>query len=252
MKRYDFHIHTEFSYDSRIKGVELLQKAIDLQYDEIAITEHLDLLPQELSIYGLPSLSRYCAYIAKLQRDFPAITLHCGIEIGDYHLVKEFAKPLIESFELFPILGSVHFLKDHTNVAILLSSPLTKAQVIDYYENNLRLVSECDIDVLAHLGVYKRYYTEAAPEDCVLPLITEIFRVMIQRNIALELNFSSLRKAYQSVIPEPQYIDLYRSLGGNLFSLGSDAHRIDHFGITRLAESLIGEHDTPIKRVVTK
>ncbi|MCB5269199.1 MAG: hypothetical protein WCS58_05365, partial [Candidatus Cloacimonadaceae bacterium] len=60
------------------------------------------------------------------------------------------------------------------------------------------------------------------------------------------------RKAYQSVIPEPQYIDLYRSLGGNLFSLGSDAHRIDHFGITRLAESLIGEHDTPIKRVVTK
>ena len=40
---YDYHIHSEFSYDSRIIGADLLIKALELNFNEIAITEHLDL-----------------------------------------------------------------------------------------------------------------------------------------------------------------------------------------------------------------
>ena len=227
--KFDYHIYTESSYDSSLKAEQLINKAISLDYDEIAITEHLDLLPQELSVFGLPSLTQYTARIATLQAQYPQLRILCGIELGDYHQVRSFAFNLIKELGFQIILGSVHFLSDHINVAIPLAKPLSKAQVQDYYLQNLNLVSTCDIHVLAHLGVYKRYYPAIPDEKSVLPIIKDIFNAMIQRSIALEINYSPLRKKYPTVIPEPSFIELYRSLGGSLFSIGSDAHTLSQF-----------------------
>lgn len=238
--RFDYHIHTEFSYDSVIKGDALMAKAISLHYDEIAITEHLDLLPLELSNYGLPSLKKYHVYTKLLQKRYPQIKLRSGIEIGDYHLLRDYAKELISGFDFFPILGSVHFLRDHTNVAIPLKKPLSDAQIRNYYENNLALVSECDIDILAHLGVYKRYYDYRPDERLVQGLIKDIFKTMIKRKIALEINLSSLRKPYRESIPEPDYLQLYQELGGELISVGSDAHLLENFGEAHLFAEQMG------------
>ncbi len=226
----DYHIHSEYSYDSKIKADDLLDKAISLNYATIAITEHLDLLPQELSVFGLPSLKRYQARIRDLQSRYQGrIELVFGVEVGDYHLVRDFAQPLIERLDFGLILGSVHFLSDHTNVAVPLKQALNSEGIRDYYQHNLNLVSTCDIDVLAHLGVYKRYYQATPDESACRRLLQEIFAVVIERNIALEINFSSFRKPYGRLIPEPDQIELYRSLGGNLFTIGSDAHTLDQF-----------------------
>jgi histidinol-phosphatase (PHP family) len=229
MIKYDYHIHTQYSYDSNIKAQDLMAKAILLGYKDIAITEHLDLLPQELSVYGLPSLKRYQEYCLQLQRDYPELKVRMGIEIGDYHQVQSFAEELIREFDFCPILGSVHFLSDHTNVAIPLAAELDKDQIEDYYRQNLALVSSCKIDILAHLGVYKRYYSAPPDESHVAGLIDEIFRTIIARGIALEINLSSLRKPYAKIIPEAHLIGRYRALGGKLISIGSDSHHIEHF-----------------------
>lgn len=227
---FDYHIHSQYSYDSNIKADDLVLKAIDLTYKEIAFTEHLDLLPIELSPYGLPSLQQYWNFIRELQSNHPNITIHCGLEIGDYHHVREFASSLIFGYDFFPILGSVHFLSDNTNVALPLETYLNPHQVKDYYEQNLSLVSECDIDVLAHLGVYKRYYSNKPDESNVSHIIDEIFRVMIRRGISLEVNTSGFRKTYKRSIPEFDILERYYNIGGRLFSIGSDSHTLDHFG----------------------
>ncbi len=229
MGKRDYHLHTEDSYDSRIKATELAAKALVLGYDEIGITEHLDLLPQEVSVFGLPSLTKYRERVSRLQADFPTLRILFGIEVGDYHLVKSFAKPLLDMFSFDLVLGSVHFLSDHSNVAVPLLHPLSHSQREDYYRHNLDLVTNCDIDVLAHLGVYKRYYSQLVSELPFFPIIQDIFRVMIDKKIALEINFSSLRKTYPSIIPEPELVDLYLQMGGKLISIGSDAHRLEHF-----------------------
>jgi len=226
--KYDYHIHTEDSFDSKIKAEELVQKAIALGYDEIAITEHLDLLPEELSVLGLPSLTRYKARIKVLQEKYPQLRILCGVEIGDYHRVRDFAAGLIESLNFDVIMGSVHFLRNHTNVAMPLPHPLTDAEVIEYYEHNLDMVTNCNIDILGHLGVYKRYYKEVPDESIALPIIKAIFEVMIQRNIALEINFGPLRRGYKYYHPEPEHLQLYNSLGGKLYSVGSDAHHLEN------------------------
>lgn len=107
--KFDYHIHTEDSYDSSIKAIDLINRAIKLNYDEIAITEHLDLLPQELKKYGAPSLDRYYKRIKELQSNTSKLNVLCGIEIGDYHRVKEYALSLVEDIKFDLILGSVHF-----------------------------------------------------------------------------------------------------------------------------------------------
>ncbi|MDY0151718.1 MAG: histidinol-phosphatase HisJ family protein [Candidatus Cloacimonas sp.] len=231
--KYDYHIHSEDSFDSRIIAEELILKAISLQYNEIAFTEHVDLLPEELALFGISSLSRYRARITALQERFPQLKILCGIEIGDFHRVQNYALELIKDLNFEIILGAVHILTDHTNVAIPLSQPLSEAQVRDYYEHNLALVTNCPIDVLAHLGVYKRYYPSIPDESAYLSTIEQIFATMIQRGIALEINYSAYRKNYPSHLPEPHLVDLYISLGGNLFSIGSDSHHIDHFDDNR-------------------
>lgn len=224
----DYHIHTQYSWDSHLNTDDLINKAISLKYDAIAITEHLDLLPWELGENGLVSLRRYVDQIDELKLRHPDLTILKGIEIGDYQSVRDFASALIENYEFELILGAVHFLKDGNNVAIPLPHPLSTDQIIDYYRQNLLLASDCDIDVLAHLGVYKRYYQSPPDESCALGLIKDIFNTIIARGIALEINYSAFRKPYRQCLPESWMLDLYLDMGGKLFSIGSDSHHIDH------------------------
>lgn len=231
--KFDYHIHTEDSYDSSIKAIDLINRAIQLNYDEIAITEHLDLLPQEIKKYGAPSLDRYYMRIKELQNNTSELNVLCGIEIGDYHRVKEYALSLVEDINFDLILGSVHFLSDATNVAVPLKKPLSEEQVRDYYQQNLLLVSHCNINVLAHLGVYKRGYNYIPDESVFYPLLKDIFNTMIDRKIALEINYSSLCRGYPSFLPELPLLEMFLDLGGRYFSIGSDAHKIEHFDLYR-------------------
>lgn len=227
--KQDYHLHTDFSADSQMHLSELTPLAISLGYDEIAVTEHLDLLPQELAVFGVPSLIKYKNLVEHLRKKYSGIRIIWGIEVGDFQDVKSFADPLLSQMQFELVLGSVHFTGDHVNVAIPLRKPLSKDEIRQYYENNLRLVETCNIDVLAHLGVYKRYYTGLPDEKHCLPIITEIFRTIIDRGIALELNLACLRKPYKSLIPEPVYLELYQKLGGKLVTIGSDSHSLEHF-----------------------
>jgi len=229
MIKVDNHIHSKYSCDSNIIAQDLINKAISLSYSRITFTEHVDLLPFELAANGLFSLVEYEANLAQWRASNPGIAVGMGLEIGDYQRVRDMATSLLEQVKADMVLGAVHFLSDNTNVAIPLPHPLDALARMDYYRLNLQLAQTCDIDVLAHLGVYKRYYQAPPDEKECLPVIRDIFAVMISRGIALEINYSAYRKQYRRLMPDPEYISLYLDMGGTLFSIGSDSHHIDHF-----------------------
>jgi histidinol-phosphatase (PHP family) len=229
MRKSDFHVHAEFSADSQIKLADLVPRAIQLGYTDLAVTEHLDLLPQEMTVYGIPSLLKYKTYVQQIQKQYPAIHLYCGIEVGDFQDVKPFADIILEQMQFDLVLGTVHFVKQHKNVAVPMRKQLSPSEILEYYERNLDLVETCNINVLAHLGVFKRYYDRMPDETHCHNLICRIFEVMISRGIALELNYSAFRRTYQSLHPETQYLELYRKLGGSLVTIGSDAHTLNTF-----------------------
>jgi histidinol-phosphatase (PHP family) len=230
MRMTDYHVHADFSPDSRIKLSELLPYAASMGFTEIAITEHLDLLPQEFDKFGTPSLLDYKEHIKNYQSMFPHIKLYCGIEVGDFQQVRQKAQSILNDMKFDIVLGSVHFVDNVINVAVPMPIPLSKRQVTEYYEQNLLLVETCDIDVLAHLGVYKRYYVTPPDESYCLPIISKILETIINRGIALEINYSAMRRSYKYLHPETEQLELYKKLGGKLITLGSDSHQTKQIG----------------------
>ncbi len=208
---------------------DLIPRAIGLGYDDIVITEHLDLAPREIAVFGVPPLVKYRNHVEHFRKKYPEIRLGCGIEVGDFQDTKALAEPLLKEMQFDLVLGSVHYIRNHINVAIPMRQPLTKQDRLDYYKRNLQLVKTCNIDVLAHLGVYKRYYYQPPDESDCLPVMSEIFQAIIGKNIALEINFSAFRRNYKSLHPETDQLELYRELGGRLVTIGSDAHTLDTF-----------------------
>ena len=60
--------------------------------------------------------------------------------------------------------------------------------------------------------------------------IRRIFRVLIKRNIALEINTSCVGSFYDEWLPARDIVELYIQMGGSLITLGSDAHKSEKIG----------------------
>ncbi len=228
--KIDYHLHSTFSADAFSDAEDIIRKAIQCGYSEIAFTEHYDLLPSEIAIYGIPPFITYQQRIAELQNKYPEISILLGIEAGEFHLVQMLYNQITKFRRPDLLIASIHLLSDGKNTSVPFDIPLTSSEIHDYYAENLKLVQLGSFDILGHLGIYKRYY-EMHPreEDSCYGLIADIFKEMIKKDIALEINYSGLRKSLHSLIPEPEHIKLYRELGGKLLTIGSDSHHVDQF-----------------------
>ena len=57
-----------------------------------------------------------------------------------------------------------------------------------------------------------------------MPKIKQIIKYIIDRGIAMEVNTSGIGSSYSVLLPDIEFIKLYRDMGGYLITLGSDAH----------------------------
>jgi histidinol-phosphatase (PHP family) len=55
-------------------------------------------------------------------------------------------------------------------------------------------------------------------------LYKKLFSILIQRGIALEINTSGLRKKINQSSPPYVLLQLYKEIGGELITVGSDSH----------------------------
>ena len=58
----------------------------------------------------------------------------------------------------------------------------------------------------------------------LLEIITKILKKIINRSIALEVNTSGISDGVNEVYPKVEVLELYKELGGNLITIGSDSH----------------------------
>lgn len=228
-KKYDYHIHGEFSGDSKQNFDSLIQKAIDCNYEEIAITEHYDLTALELYRFGLLPLDIYYNRIQELRKKFPQIIIKFGLEIGEMHHSQKLIDQLFEFQKPDIIIGSIHILPDNSGVSLPTENVISDERIMTYYQENLKLVTSCQFDILGHLGIFRRFQKEAFDDTKFLPIIKEIFKTIIKKEIALEVNYSPLRNPLNNVLPEPKHLKLYKELGGKLLTIGSDAHELIQF-----------------------
>ena len=69
-----------------------------------------------------------------------------------------------------------------------------------------------------------------APFSMIKPAVTEILKRAIQDGKGIEVNTSSHRYGLKDTQPSVDILKLYRSLGGEIITIGSDSHKPEHLG----------------------
>lgn len=239
--KIDYHIHSEFSSDSKAKMKDIVKSAIQKGYQTIVFADHFDLVPSEIAHYGVPSYYNFSQAISGIRKAFPEIKVLKGVELGEYHQCYQLVDEILAINPPDIKIGAIHVLKPTNgrnirNISLPLKEQVDTRLIRDYYSENLRLAEHGNFDILAHLGVYKRYLEREPDETCAYEIIDEIFKTLIKKGIALEVNLSGKRKKLNRLVPDETLLKQYKKLGGEKVTVGSDTHHIDdldlHYELT--------------------
>jgi len=155
-----------------------------------------------------------------------------GIEIGQAHRFPDEAREWLSSHEYDFVLGSCHCIRGHEDFYYLRNRDDFDADALfkQYLEEIAELCEFGGFDALAHLTYPLRYIREKADITVHRAAVDEIFRLMVKKDIALEINGQTINQEYNRLSPELPEIVRYRELGGKLVTVGSDAHRASLIG----------------------
>lgn len=232
----DSHIHSFYSVDALDSVDALCAAARRAELDGVAVTDHCD-----LGRYRLPDWrERLRASLRDAQtaaRSFSqSLQVFAGVELGQTLHEPALAKEaLLLPFDI--VLASVHNLRGTDDFYYLSGCGAgTRRLLLErYFDELLETAETADFDVLAHLTYPYRYFgrTPETPPitDFEAPL-RAIFAALARRGKALELNLSPLCRQgeHANTMPGLWELRLFRSCGGELVTLGSDAHHSGHVG----------------------
>ncbi|MBP3821476.1 histidinol-phosphatase HisJ family protein [bacterium] len=227
----DYHIHTSFSPDSLYPMKDCIERAILLGIDEICFTEHID--------YGC--VNSYCCNCNEYYKTFlqyqekykNKISLKFGIEFGVQEHHKMYFSKIFEMYPFDFALLSFHQVEDKE----LWNQDFQFGKTQDeyyriYYDEMLNTAQAFDgFSVLAHMDLLKRYEINGDyPFEKSKPQIEEIFEYIISHGKGIEVNTSSFRYGLNDLTPSKDILKLYKEMGGEIITIGSDSHRAEHLG----------------------
>ncbi len=234
----DFHMHTNFSTDAdrTCTPESMIEGAIKKGLKTICFTDHQDFDYPNNGMEGEFQLD-YDMYFATLQllqakyRD--QIEVLIGIEFG---LQPHLGKLYHEHSEKYPfdfIIGSTHVFDGvdpyYPGYFGNRSDEEGYRRAFEIILKNTQNVS--DYDVAGHLDYVVRYgkeQTRAYSYRKYSDLIDEILKTLIEKGKGIELNTSGLKYGLGFAHPHMDILNRYRELGGEIITVGSDAHKPEH------------------------
>ena len=226
---YDYHSHTDFSDDSSSTMDEMIQGAIQKGIKELAITDHYDPdYPDPNYPFEVDFVQYHSALLAAEQNYAPKIKIVKGLEIGIQDgptLAK--CKAAATNFQYDFLIGSFHSFNG-ADLYTTNYSEMEQDQILpSFYAYVYRCLKEfSDFDVLGHLNVIDRYLNLERDYTQSLFIIEEILKLIIEKGKGIEINTSSYRYGLNGrTHPTKEILQLYKDLGGEILTIGSDAHR---------------------------
>ena len=230
---FDYHMHTRVSFDGKETGTDMVKAALAAGLKEICFTDHLDYDP--LGKMGDLTFDTD-AYNAEYDAlEVPGLKIRRGMEFGITVDNREQFKQDLQRRHFDFVLGSVHFVDD---LDVYYADYWQDKTVFQAERRYLEATLECvrlheDFDVLAHLTYIGK--TTAHPAPRAVPfaehreLIDEILRIVAQKGKGLEMNTSGVDRC-GGFLPAADYFRRFRELGGEIVTVGSDAHRANRVG----------------------
>jgi histidinol-phosphatase (PHP family) len=225
----DYHVHSTYSTDGHNTIMELCQSAVNKDIREIAITDHFEpyIGDVKCSYYDQKG---YWASITKAKQAFKGkLKIKLGVELGQPHLFPEVSSAILADFPYDYVLASAHKLPEGMDVSEVDYSKISEEEICSKYLGQLKeLVNWGNFECIGHLDLIKRYsaavYKKNITLTCQYELLKEVLQLAILNGKGIEINTSGLRQAPKETMPGLDVLRLYRELGGEILTMGSDSH----------------------------
>lgn len=247
MIKADSHIHTERSFDGEATLKQMADRAAELGLDEIAVTDHRDYKWDTGEDYACAiDFTEYVKNFQRARERTKKIRLTLGIEIGMMPAVggvNEKLNALVAEHPFDFVIGSSHDCCGHSLYeGDFFDGKDKRAAYLDYFAEVLQNIKAVDFDVYGHLDYitrYARYEDNALDYIYYADVVDEILRELITRGKGLEINTSGYRYGLNTLHPQTAILKRYRELGGEIITVGSDAHSprfiAEHFDLAETA-----------------
>lgn len=227
---WDQHMHCNFSGDSDALPEDMIKAGIAHGLSGICFTDHLDYdYPEEPNIFLL-DFDNYFKALSDLREKYAdKISVNIGIELG---LQTQAAGQNLAVAEKYPfdfIIGSSHVV-NHMDPYYpeFFAGRDEDAAYMEYFESVLENInSDVDFDVYGHIDYVVRYgpnknafYTYEKFKD----IIDEILTQLISKGKGIEVNTGGFKYGLGHPNPTEDIIKRYRELGGEIITMGADAH----------------------------
>ncbi|PAB56162.1 histidinol-phosphatase HisJ family protein [Anaeromicrobium sediminis] len=223
MKLIDYHIHSSNSFDCKTSIDEICKKAIDLNMTEICFTDHFN-----EPIYTPLDVETYVSEVRSAQNKYKdKLIIKCGLEIAEPFRNPDEIKVITDKYDFDFLLGSVHNV-ENKKLRLYMAKKERLPIYEGYFNEVYKIAKYADVDVLAHFDLMKRYaldYCGNYEFNYFEERIKDILSILVERKIGLEINTSGLRSSLKETFPKVEILKLYKDLGGEIITIGSDSHK---------------------------
>jgi histidinol-phosphatase (PHP family) len=231
---FDFHVHTNYSNDCTIDMESYILPAIEKGLKGLCFTDHVDIDYPSNSIEFEIDYSIYINEINRLREKYSSkLEILVGIEFGMQPHILDADKSFFKEKSFDYILGSIHAAnKKELYQGDFLTGKSIHQGIVDYFEDLIFCVKNFkSYNNLGHLDAIARYVDKGSFEAAkYMDYIEEALLVLIEAGKGIEINTSGKRYGLPSFHPEPSILKLYKQLGGEIITLGSDSHNPSTLG----------------------
>ena len=245
MLLFDNHNHSQFSFDGKRSSIEgCAREAISKGLSGIAFTDHCDFfVPAMKAQYEnlVPEVFDVAPQQAEIDRVQELVgegrlKILKGIEVGMHEDHHEDIRAMLSDNSFDQVIASVHYLDGiDPFYGGYYEDKDWKTAYGHYLETIYKEMTWLgDFDIMGHFDYVVRY--APYPETCLRyrdfsDILDEMLRYLIHEGKALEINTKSYQE-YKGRTPQldPDILNRYKEMGGEIISFGSDSHDRERVG----------------------
>lgn len=227
---------------------EMVKKAVMLHHKSICFTDHIDYgFPKEQGSF-LFDIPLYFEEIARLKKSYgEQIFIYQGVEMGIKPDVCESCRSLTANFPFDFVIGSTHLVDNKDPYYPEFWEGKSEYEgILKYYESTLENIRcDLDFDVYGHIDYIIRYTPSAMEQrragkpvssrysdamGTFGDIMDTILKELIARGRGIECNSAGLHYGLSHPNPHEAVLKRYLELGGEILTIGSDAHAPEYLG----------------------
>lgn len=235
----DTHTHSLYSFDGYPESNigAMCERAIELGLKYLCVTDHYEANYRtqypEYPVYNAEAAKK--DIFENKEKYKGKLNLIYGIECGQITQATDSALEFLNKNKFEFVIGSLHNTDGEDDPYVLDMSVFNEQQLRkrwDVYLEELYRVAQFDcFDTLAHLTYPIRYcYRDNNLFDWTYSkdAIAQILKKVIDNGMCLEVNSSGFRQKMDAPVPNDFVLSLYKDLGGELITIGSDGHCLEY------------------------